>query len=262
MRYPFGKNWNLFVRFFVTDEKIAESKDQIEDWLGSEAVAGAKFLDCGCGSGIASAGAYQLGAKVTSFDFDFESKVATETIKKRIVLNQSDHRDREWVVVQGDLLDRRFCSKLGKFDIVYCWGVAHHTGDLVGAMERLSEFGCQNSLLWVAIYNDQGWKSKLWYEVKFLFNKNFLFRFVISFVLFWTHFLPLLAYSRVIKKTRPRGMNIFVDWLDWIGGFPFEVMASQSVCDFFKARGFVTDRIEVCGNRSGCNQFLFRKVKT
>lgn len=245
----------------MNDDKIGESKQQIGEWLGRDVVDGAKFVDCGCGSGIASAGAYQLGANVTSFDYDLESKDATEVTKSRIRLRQTNHPDKEWAVYHGDLLDRRFCQKLGTFDIVYCWGVAHHTGDLAGALDNLSQLCGENSLLWIAIYNDQGWKSKVWYRVKFLFNQNFFFRLIISSILFWVHLLPLVIYSCVAKRKRPRGMNIFVDWLDWIGGFPFEVMSAKSVCDFFEARGFLLDRIELCGDKPGCNQFLFRKVK-
>jgi 2-polyprenyl-6-hydroxyphenyl methylase/3-demethylubiquinone-9 3-methyltransferase len=66
--------------------------------------------------------------------------------------------------------------------------------------------------------------------------------------------------SRYRHYDRLRGMSWWHDCLDWIGGYPFETATPQAVFDFCSERGLVLERLTTCGGRSGCNQFVFRKV--
>ena len=64
---------------------------------------------------------------------------------------------------------------------------------------------------------------------------------------------------RYIDKKKSRGMNTYTDWIDWIGGYPFETAKPEEVFYFYRDRGFSLDRLFTCGGGHGCNQFVFTK---
>ena len=100
--------------------------------LSVNALEGKSFLDIGSGSGLFSLAARRLGARVHSFDYDPQSVACTRELKRRFY---SD--DAEWVIEEGSALDTAYLSGLGQFDVVYSWGVLHHTGDMdPGARQR------------------------------------------------------------------------------------------------------------------------------
>ena len=87
-------------------------------------------MDIGCGSGLFSLAAKQLGAKtVKSFDYDKFSVEASHKLKKT---HYSD--DETWHIEAGNVLDENYIKSLGQFDVVYSWGVLHHTGDMENAL--------------------------------------------------------------------------------------------------------------------------------
>ena len=99
--------------------------------LEMDDLTGKTFLDIGSGSGLFSLAARRLGAKVHSFDFDSNSYGCTMELRKRYF-----DGDGNWKVEQGSALDRNYIESLGKFDIVYSWGVLHHTGAMWTALEN------------------------------------------------------------------------------------------------------------------------------
>ena len=56
-----------------------------------------------------------------------------------------------------------------------------------------------------------------------------------------------------------RGMSITHDWIDWLGGFPFEVASPEAIFDFLRTRGFALERLRTT-NRLGCNEFVLRRT--
>ena len=103
-----------------------------------------------------------------SFDFYKNSVQSTQSLKKRFFDD-----DDSWIVEQGSVLDTAYISNLGDYDIVYSWGVLHHTGNMWKAFENVIGLTRENGLLYIAIYNDQGWKSSIWWFIKYFYNKLF-----------------------------------------------------------------------------------------
>ena len=120
-RFEFGKNWKKFLQN-LDETKIERAVDSLKEWLGTEDLSGKTFLDIGSGSGLFSLSAKRMGATVHSFDYDINSVDCTRTLKERYYPD-----DDSWTVEQGDALSEEYLSKYDMHDIVYSWGVLHHT---------------------------------------------------------------------------------------------------------------------------------------
>ncbi|WNB77142.1 class I SAM-dependent methyltransferase [Methylomonas koyamae] len=252
-RFEFGENWARFLSE-LSDEKIAAAEASLKRMLGVESLQGKTFLDAGSGSGLFSLAAARLGATVHSFDFDPSSVKCTERIK------QLKFPDCErWRIESGSVLDPGYVSALGAFDVVYSWGVLHHTGDMAGAFANIAGCVKPGGLLFVAIYNDQGWVSRYWTWVKRLYNRSN----VAKPVLIACHAPYLLGLRWLVRAISgrlsiERGMTIWYDMIDWLGGYPFEVAKPEQVFAYFRDRGFTLTEMTTCGGRMGCNEFVFR----
>jgi 2-polyprenyl-6-hydroxyphenyl methylase/3-demethylubiquinone-9 3-methyltransferase len=69
--------------------------------------------------------ARRLGATVHSFDYDPQSVACTAELKRRYF-----PEDGAWRVEEASVLDQDYLRRLGQFEVVYSWGVLHHTGVL------------------------------------------------------------------------------------------------------------------------------------
>lgn len=130
-RFAFGENWGRFLNA-LNDERIAKAENSLKTMLGLERLDGLNFLDVGSGSGLFSLAARRLGAHVVSFDYDPQSVACTQELRRRFF---SD--DVHWVIEQGSVLDSDYLTQLGQFDVVYSWGVLHHTGAMWQALENV-----------------------------------------------------------------------------------------------------------------------------
>ena len=64
-------------------------------------------------------------------------------------------------------------------------------------------------------------------------------------------------YAKLIALyIRRRGMSRFHDWLDWLGGYPYEVAKPEQIIHFFRKYGFNLRRLST-DKRIGNNQFVF-----
>jgi 2-polyprenyl-3-methyl-5-hydroxy-6-metoxy-1,4-benzoquinol methylase len=265
-RFAFGENWRRFLER-VDDHRIELAVASLREMLGREDLSGVRFLDVGSGSGLFSLAARRLGAVVSSFDFDPGSVACTRALRHRYLPD-----DAQWNVVQGSVLDRKFLSELGRWDVVYSWGVLHHTGEMWQALGNVDAVVAADGLLVLAIYNDQGRASARWLRIKQLYN--YLPATMRGIVL-----MPSLArlwgptFVRDLIRGRPlhtwrhyaqegiRGMSPWHDLVDWVGGLPFEVAKPEALLDFYRARGFELTRLRTCGGGIGCNEFVFQRSK-
>lgn len=256
LRFQFGENWQSFLNVYTPD-RLQAAAQSIKELTGRESLAGMTFLDAGSGSGLFSAAAFALGASVTSFDFDANSVQATASLRP-------DDAGSRWHVMQGSLLDAAFMSKIGCFDIVYCWGVAHHTGAMYEALANLCPV--TGDLLVVSIYNDQGKPSKRWRAIKRMYNRYPILRPVL---IGWTWMrLWAVKFLQDAMRGHPgsswtqyrsdaRGMSARHDLIDWVGGYPFEVARPEQIFEFFRARGMHLHHMRTHAGGIGCNEFVF-----
>jgi 2-polyprenyl-3-methyl-5-hydroxy-6-metoxy-1,4-benzoquinol methylase len=252
-RFQFGANWARFLAL-VDDSRIAEAESSLREMLGVEQLRGKTFLDVGSGSGLFSLAALRLGAQVHSFDYDPESVACTRELRRRYA-----DRNENWIVEEGSVLDAAFLEKLGKFDVVYSWGVLHHTGAMWQAMENVAGLVADGGQLFIAIYNDQGVVSRYWHSVKKLYVKWPALRLPLIAAHCVYPFLPsLLVRSVTGRLHQGRGMSFTRDIVDWLGGLPFEVATPESIVEFYRERGLMLKR-SVTTTRIGCNEFIFER---
>ena len=264
-RFEFGKNWSRFLRL-VDESRIQQAEASLARMLREPSLEGRSFLDIGCGSGLFSLAAARLGARVHSFDFDTSSVACTRELKMRFA-----PAGAEWDVEQGSVLDARYMQGLGSFDVVYSWGVLHHTGRMWEALEAAAAAVRPGGKLYIAIYNDLGTRSARWRTIKRTYNHlprplRMPFTALVS--------LPEegKAVARALVRGRPgdilqrwraprnRGMSHWRDIVDWVGGYPYECAAPEQIFDFCRDRGFTLISLRCGGVGLGCNEFVFERT--
>ena len=261
-RFAFGKNWARFLAV-LNDERIAEAERSLREMLEVADLSGRRFLDIGSGSGLFSLAAMRLGARVHSFDYDPDSVACTRELKRRYFPG-----DEGWTVERGSALDEEYLRGLGQFDVVYSWGVLHHTGDMWAALANAALPVAPGGTLFISIYNDQGLPSRFWTAVKRTYNRlprglrgpfagAILVPREAARLAYRLGTFQLGGYIRSwTEYQRSRGMSRWHDNLDWIGGYPFEVARPEAIFHFFRSRGFVLQRLKTCGGLHGCNEFV------
>jgi 2-polyprenyl-3-methyl-5-hydroxy-6-metoxy-1,4-benzoquinol methylase len=264
-RFEFGANWARFLRL-VDEERIRQAEQSLSTMLRNVVLDGRRFLDIGCGSGLFSLGARRLGARVHSFDFDARSVACTRELRRRY-----DAGTRDWTIEQGSVLDRAYMQSLGTFDVVYSWGVLHHTGRMWDAIDAASAAVRSGGTFFIAIYNDLGSRTARWRAIKRAYNRlppplRPVFAALVSTPEEAKAFARLtltgrpIDYVRLWTSPRSRGMSRWRDIVDWVGGYPYETATPEQVFDFCRERGFTLTALRCGGVGLGCNEFVFQRM--
>lgn len=261
-RFPFGRNWTRFLSV-LTESRIQDAEESLRSTLEIKDLRGKAFLDVGSGSGLFSLAARRLGARVFSFDYDPQSVNCARELRRRYF-----PEDPNWQVEEGSVLNAEYMAAKGQFDVVYSWGVLHHTGNMWQGLENVAPCVAGGGHLFIAIYNDQGVRSNWWRRVKQVYCSGILGKGLVCAV-----FIPFFviggAALDVLRGRSPlarylhsttRGMSAFHDWLDWLGGLPFEVATPEAIVRFYEKRGFRLRTLISVGAALGANQYVFAKV--
>jgi 2-polyprenyl-3-methyl-5-hydroxy-6-metoxy-1,4-benzoquinol methylase len=265
-RFEFGRNWALFLNL-LDDSRIAQAETSLKEMLEVDTLEGRSFLDIGSGSGLFSLAARRLGARVHSFDYDPHSVGCTTELRHRYFPT-----DPAWTVERGSALDEKYLASLGTFDVVYSWGVLHHTGEMWRALDLVQHRVSANGCLLLALYNDAGGRSARWRTIKktylaipALLRPAFAALAIapiemriaagallrgdpMEYVHWWTRYAD-----------HKRGMNRWRDIVDWVGGYPYEYARTDKIFAFHRERGFTLKRLTCAPGPLGCNEFVFER---
>lgn len=256
--FSFGKNWQNFLKT-LSKPKIKIAMESIQEFLGD--LKNKTILDIGCGSGLFSYCMYLLGAKeITSIDIDPFSIKCTQYLRDKV------HNKKNWNILHGSILNRDFILNLKKYDIVYSWGVLHHTGKMWDAIENSLKLVKENGLFYIAIYNKTQF-SNIWLKIKKIYNLNpKIGKTLMDYGLFGVHYLiyPLFMLKNPFKELKNyqknRGMHPIIDIKDWLGGFPFEFARFEEIVNYINKvdRKFKLVKFKRFENSTN-NLFLFKK---
>lgn len=254
--FNFGRNWKLFSERVLNESRVDAAVLSLEKLFGKTQLANKSFLDIGCGSGVFSIAADRLGAQpVLGID-----------VNPLCVDVALDNKDRfapgttavEFVV--GSVLDPEWMATLGIFDIVYSWGVLHHTGNMWAAIANAANRVTSKGLLVIAIYNKHR-SSILWRWIKWAYNKlPAFFRWGVIQL-----FVPVIYLAKYVVTgknplSKARGMDFYVDVVDWVGGFPYEYASIDTVIRYVETLGYKKLKVIPAEVPTGCNEFVFERV--
>lgn len=265
-RFKFGENWKSFVKETLDESTIKGAIESTQLALGKAEISfkNINVIDIGCGSGLFSLVALRLGAKhVTCFDYDPDSVICT-----RKLLESQQIDSNKFTCMEGSVLDEEFINSLGKFDLVYSWGVLHHTGNLKRAIINSSSLVKKGGYIFLALYQ-QTFLDYLWkIEKKFYSRSNKYIQSILSYL--WitktkiSFAIKGLSFKDMVENYKSkRGMNYYKNVHDWLGGFPYEGINSKNCISIFESLGFEKSYNFVPGKywslSSGCNEYIFRK---
>jgi len=260
LRFGFGDNWRDFSTL-VDQKRLDSATERLVNFLGNRDLSGLSFADIGCGSGLHSVAAEKLGAKsIWAIDLDIESVETTRDVAKffgtaRITVEQADI-----LTLRTDLA--------GTFDVVYSWGVLHHTGNMFAALDQTAKLVKPGGYLAVALYGKTRY-CELWKKIKRKYcrggaklKKKYEDRYI------WAFGLYLLLRGQTLSKKKreyvqKRGMNFEHDVKDWLGGYPYESLTADQL------RGHLGEEFDLISSNtrkrsglfgSGCDEYLLRKT--
>jgi 2-polyprenyl-6-hydroxyphenyl methylase/3-demethylubiquinone-9 3-methyltransferase len=263
-RFSFGHNWEHYLDSALDESRIEIATTDLRELVGIESLAGKSFLDIGSGSGLHSLAAFRLGAQsITSFDYDQNSVHATKR------LHRQAGSPPNWQVFQGSILDHALVAA-HQADIVYSWGVLHHTGQMWQAIRNASRMVKPGGLFVIAIYNriDRwrlGGNSATWQRIKRAYvnahpvgQKLMVWGYKLHFVLYYGLIGRQNPFKLIRERRAQRGMDWHHDAVDWVGGYPFEYASVEEVVAFCERELGLTTLKVVPRSGHACNEFVFQ----
>jgi hypothetical protein len=161
----------------------------------------------------------------------------------------------------------------GRFDVVYSWGVLqHHTGDMFRALRCAAELVNPGGALVIALYR-KTWLCGFWrLEKRWYTQASERAQSCARAAYTRLYALALLLKGKRFRDhvqsycSRSRGMDVFHDVHDWLGGYPYESISPNELDDlisigFTRTRAFVRRglmrRSGILG--SGCDEYVYSR---
>lgn len=266
-RFAFGENWREYAGK-IDETHIEEATCGLRRLLGGCDLQGVRFLDIGCGSGIHAVAALRLGAShVDALDFDPESVQTAQATLARFC------PDGPWAVGRRSVFDLD-PSTDGRYDVVYSWGVLHHTGAMKEALKAAAAIVPEGGRFVFALYRRTvlcpAWKlEKKWYAGASAKAQARARRLVIGLkrAAFAVARRDFDHYVATYKARR--GMLFEQDMHDWLGGWPYESISPGEVervmlsLGLLKEREFAKDGyffgVRWTEFGSGCDEYVYRR---
>lgn len=265
--FAFGENWASYAGM-VGDKEIAEAERGLLRLFGPAGLVGKRFLDIGSGSGLHSLAALRLGAvEVVAVDIDAASAATSRAVLECFAA------ERSWRVELISIFDLG-PETFGCFDVVYSWGVLHHTGDMKRAVRRAAALvqpgGCFAFALYRRLWLDWAWRiEKKWYtkaspNAQAAMRKLYKLMYAIGLAATGRRYADYVAQYR-----SNRGMDFDHDVHDWMGGWPYESITPTEARQLMRELGYEDERLIVRKHGffgrdlgfygSGCDEFLYRR---
>jgi 2-polyprenyl-6-hydroxyphenyl methylase/3-demethylubiquinone-9 3-methyltransferase len=263
--FAFGKNWASFADSLDSDQ-IDEAEKALRNLLSGASLRGRRFLDIGCGSGLHALAALRLGAaEVVAIDVDADSVATARAVLSRYAAASN------WRVEHVDVLEID-PARFGTFDVVYSWGVLHHTGSMYPALRHAASMLSPQGRFLFALYR-RTWLCSVWkIEKKWYSQASPRAQGIAQFIYTRGFALALLLKGTRLRRyaeeyARRRGMSFQHDVHDWLGGYPYESIAPHEVDTLMSDLGLVVhsrtvqnsalQRLGVFG--SGCDEYHYKK---
>ncbi|RMH18502.1 MAG: class I SAM-dependent methyltransferase [Gammaproteobacteria bacterium] len=266
--FAFGRNWSEYARK-ITEAEIEEAEKGLLRLFERDQINGARFLDIGSGSGLHCLAALRLGAsEVAAIDIDNDSVETTRAVLERYAPG------KKWLAERVSVLEFS-PDRMGLFDVVYSWGVLHHTGNMYRAIKRAASVVNTNGLFAFALYR-RIWMDPFWrYEKKWYAHATSDAQARARGVYVALFRLGLLftgrRYADYVQDYRNnRGMDFYHDVHDWMGGWPYESITADEVEGMMQELGFRSEKVfsrhgRILGRdlgifSSGCDEYVYRRM--
>lgn len=253
--FDFGSNWAEFSKRRVDSARLQIACESLQSLSGEKTFAGKSFLDVGCGSGLFSIAAHQLGAtKVVGIDVNPRCIEICKT-NRDFLAPGAPIEFHVASVLEPDQLKR-----FERFDFVYAWGSLHHSGSMWSAVRNVSTCVAPEGMLILAIYNKH-LTSPVWKGIKWIYNhvpglvKRYMIL-IFAGIIYVAKFLV----TRTNPLQKERGMDFWFDVIDWVGGYPYEYATPREVETILARGGFQLWRSVPASVPTGCNEFVFKKM--
>jgi 2-polyprenyl-6-hydroxyphenyl methylase/3-demethylubiquinone-9 3-methyltransferase len=223
--FEFGANWARFADT-ISPLAIAEARKGLERLFPAGEIRDRRFLDIGCGSGLHSLAALQSGAaEVSAIDIDPRSVVTTQALLGRLAPSKF------WRAQVQSVFDM---PAEPRFDIVYSWGVLHHTGDMRRAIACAYAKVAPGGLLCLALYRRTllcgAWRIEKWiYSRSPRSVRSMLETLYVGAMRIFYRITGRDFEAYVADYVGARGMDFMTDVRDWLGGYPYESVSEAEV---------------------------------
>ena len=253
--FTFGLNWLDFVNERINEKIIESSLTKINEWFDNgNLLKGKNVIDIGCGSGLHSLNLGRYSKSITSLDVDENCIKSTKLLKEKY---SQKYNINNWEIIHKSILDSDVI-KLPKYDIVYSWGVLHHTGNMWQAIDNAAKLCKDNGILFITLYSAyEVYFPTLIYKLKFNNASKFQkIKMISDRVMLAKH---RQKDNEHWNRLTSRGMNVYNDIVDWCGGYPYEVATTELICKYLEPKGFKIIKKYDPSNKA-CHEWMLQKI--